>query len=269
MSDVTKPVMLDETGKNLANLYGQQNLILSQLVSAVEAISGGGTVITDGVVVQSKDANGYPTDIDYYGDLGEYSLGASRGDTDHYLGKLESVTFKNTITDIPNYAFRNGACRGNGISAMLSFPDVVSVGEYAFENAHIQGLSFPALESVGNTSLIFYNSLISELYLPKLTSLSQSNGSYGMCRSCTSLTYAQFGSVGYTAPNNVMQQFRGCSQTSLTVCIYCLGDAVDTILSTLRTGVTSGTIIFKASEATTYNGTAYAAGDTILTSEVT
>ena len=44
---------------------------------------------------------------------------------------------------------------------------------------------------------------------------------------------------------------------------------VDNLLTNIRNGATNATIIIKAAEATTYNGTAYAAGATIITSEVT
>lgn len=252
-------------------ITGKSDTTLSDAVASLaDGYGQGGGSITNGIVVTSSDANGYPTNIEYYGQLFAYALGATRIDVDYYLGKIENVTFKDKITDIPAYAFFSCAYRGNGIES-LTFPDVVSVGSSAFggnngNGAKIKVLSFPALETLGNVSACFASKSIEELYLPKLTTLGQTNNSYGICRFCTGMKYAEIGSVGYTAPDNIKYQFRDCTQSTLTICIYTSGTLVDSILTTLRTYATNATIIFKASEATTYNGTSYAAGDTILTS---
>ena len=250
---------------------GESDTTLSDAVASLaDGYGQGGGSITNGIVVTSSDANGYPTNIEYYGQLFAYALGATRIDVDYYLGKIENVTFKDKITDIPAYAFFSCAYRGNGIES-LTFPDVVSVGASAFggnngNGAKIKVLSFPALETLGIVNSCFASKSIEELYLPKLTTLAQNNASYGICRFCTSMKYAEIGSVGYTAPDNIKYQFRECTQSALTICIYTSGALVDSILSTLRTFATNATIIFKASEVTTYNGTSYSAGDTILTS---
>lgn len=251
-------------------ITGKNDTTLSDAVASLADGYGQGGGITNGIVVTSSDANGYPTSIEYYGQLFAYALGATRIDVDYYLGKIENVTFKDKITDIPAYAFFSCAHRGNGIES-LTFPDVVSVGTSAFggnngNGAKIKVLSLPALETLGNVSSCFTSKSIEELYLPKLTTLGQNNHSYGICRFCTGMKYAEIGSVGYTAPDNIKYQFRECTQSTLTICIYTSGALVDSILSTLRTFATNATIIFKASEVTIYNGTSYSAGDTILTS---
>lgn len=249
---------------------GESDTNLSDAVASLADGYGQSGGMTNGIVVTSSDANGYPTSVEYYGQLFAYALGAGRNDVDYYLSKIESVTFKDKITDIPNFAFFCCAYRGNGIES-LTFSDVVSVGSSAFGGnsgncAKIKVLSFPALETIGNVTSCFASKHIEELYLPKLTTLVQNNPSYGICRFCTGMKYAEIGSVGYTAPDNIKYQFRECTQSTLTICIYTSGALVDSILSTLRTFATNATIIFKASEVTIYNSTSYSAGDTILTS---
>ena len=62
--------------------------------------------------------------------------------------------------------------------------------------------------------------------------------------------------------------FYDCTQSNLTITIYTTGDKVDTFLPKIRAGATAATIVIKASGATTYGGTSYAAGATIVTSTV-
>lgn len=242
------------------------------LINSLTVNVSGGVSISDGVVVKTRDANGYPTDIDYYGQLYPYSIGVARNDVDYYFGKLENITFKSTITSIPANAFASACRRGNGLGA-LTFPDVVSVGNSAFGGSNSNGikctsLTLPSLETTGNTQGVFSSNMLGEIYLPKLTTVAQNNNSYGIFRGANTMTYCQIGSVGYAAPDNIKIQFRDCTQSTLTICIYCLGSQVDSILSGLRDtyGATNATVVFKASESTTYNNVSYSAGDTILTS---
>lgn len=62
--------------------------------------------------------------------------------------------------------------------------------------------------------------------------------------------------------------FSGCTQSDLVVTIYTTGSKADGLLRNIRNGATNATIIIKASENTTYGGTSYAAGETMITSEV-
>lgn len=86
---------------------------------------------------------------------------------------------------------------------------------------------------------------------------------------CTALETVVLGSVGQAPSLTYSNMFSGCTQSGLTITLFAKGANVDSYLRIIRTGATNATIIIKASEATTYNGTSYAAGDTILTSEVT
>jgi hypothetical protein len=76
----------------------------------------------------------------------------------------------------------------------------------------------------------------------------------------------QIGSVGHPAPTTNNQPFYGCTQSNLTITAYQTGANADTLVSNYRKNATNATIIIKASENTTYNGTSYSAGDTMVTS---
>ena len=94
--------------------------------------------------------------------------------------------------------------------------------------------------------------------------------SYGAFKGCTALQTVQLGSVGHSITLIHDKSFSGCTQNGLTITVYTTGSYADTAVSNIRNGgATNATIIVKASENTTYNGTSYNAGDTILTSEVT
>lgn len=76
----------------------------------------------------------------------------------------------------------------------------------------------------------------------------------------------QLGSIGYPVRSVGQKPFGGSMTGTNTITVYTTGE----LLNTLKTAIEDAagintTFIYKASEATTYNGTSYAAGDTILT----
>ncbi len=76
------------------------------------------------------------------------------------------------------------------------------------------------------------------------------------------------GSIGHGVKESKQAPFGGTANATGTITIFTTGDKLDSIkTNVMRNNPGSGlTFIYKASEATTYNGTEYAAGDTILTS---
>ena len=128
----------------------------------------------------------------------------------------------------------------------------------------LQTITLPSVTSVGKTCFRQVYSTCKNIYLPVVTTM----GSYCF-QSSTGLESVQIGSIGHPAPLTDNQPFYGCTQATLTITAYAKGADVDTLVSIYRRDATNATIIIKACEATTYNGTSYAAGDTILTSEVT
>lgn len=72
------------------------------------------------------------------------------------------------------------------------------------------------------------------------------------------------GSIGHAVTACQGQPFSSTSSASGTVTIYTDGSHLDTIKTSVQQGAGSGlTFVYKASEATTYNGVSYSAGDTI------
>lgn len=96
--------------------------------------------------------------------------------------------------------------------------------------------------------------------LPKV----QYIGDFWWYQSNKNLT-VQLGSIGYPVLKCNQRPFGSSTGTS-TVTVYTRGDLLDTISIAIKNQAGANyTFIFKASEATTYNGASYAAGDTMLT----
>ena len=78
-----------------------------------------------------------------------------------------------------------------------------------------------------------------------------------------------FGSLGHAVEDCFLYPFHNSNAATVaTVTTYTTGAYLDTVKGNLENAIRSGSItfVYKASEATTYNGTSYSAGDTILTS---
>jgi len=245
-------------------------ILTEDMADAIAAIPSG-TTITDGIVVKARNANGYPTEIDFYGTKVYRSAfgNSSNRAADYIFRYLEKINFKNAVTEIGMFAFRYMT------TTLTDFqiPNTVqSIGRQAFAYmgcpidviipascTAITGQAFDTCLMTGYT----------DAYLNAESSYGGSTGNQEILRGCRNLITVQFGSIGHPCTALSRYILAGCTQTGLTVTAYCRGDYVDTLLPNLRNGATNATIIIKASENTTYNGTAYAAGETILTSEAT
>ena len=246
--------------------------------------------VTDGIVVKAMDANGYATEIDLYCNNGIVPNNLFRSGNNnnptitHGFTLLQKINFKTPITTIGNHAF-------NWLSALteidLDFSALTSVGDYAFMGCNLpitvrvsSGASFSSTAFNSSKIVGFYTeasqinnnqcascSALKTFEAPKATRL----GSYSssILYRCTGLQTVLLGGVGFGVTAWGTGNFSGCTQSDLTVTAYTNGTYVDGLLSNIRNGATNATIIIKASENTTYNGTTYNAGDTILTSEVT
>ena len=275
-------------------------------IGAVQSISAG-TAITDGIVVKTRDSAGYATEVDYYSGAGVVYPSQFVG-TDKVnngvptaMRYLKKVNLKNRITTLKSGAFektfaleqivgvdanpfeyvtsmdnkpwrgifQNCACPLN--LSLPNFSGEIPNKAHSFCNAATGLLSVSIPNATGELHQYAFSNCtaLKTVYLPKITSLNaDANASRGVFRGCTALESVQIGSVGYSA-NIANNNFYGDTQTGLTITVYTTGADADTVLTNIRNGATNATIIIKAAEATTYNGTAYAAGETIITSEVT
>lgn len=255
-------IIQSETLDNIANAInaktgGASAMTPAQMVTAIGSISGGAS-ITDGIVITARDANEYATAATLYGTVVQPQQFYNRTTTDGAWKNLTSLSFADTVTKISANAFYNCAAL-----TTLDFSSVTTIDQNGCGNIGIANASLPNLTSAGSNAFIACPSLTT-MSLPKLTSINSA-----LLRSCTSLTTVQLGSIGYSVTSLANTAFQNDTQNNLTITIFTNGSYADTAVANARNGATNATIIIKASEATTYNGTSYAAGDTILTSEVT
>jgi len=222
-------------------------------------VQGGGTSITDGTEVLTRNSSGQPTTAKHYGTKVYPRAYWNRIATDGPWIKLTSIEFADTVTELMEYCFAYCAALTS-----IDVSTVVTLGNYAFQNCTaLTSLSFPALTSIGAFAFLACSGLTS-LTMPVCVNYSQQRIFSG----CTGLQSVQMGSVGHavTAVSNLA--FQGCTQSTLTITVYTTGDKVDSLLTNIRNTATAATVVFKASASTTYNGTSYAADATMLTSTV-
>lgn len=215
--------------------------VMAPIADAIDRLLSSGVDITDGIVVKAKDEHGYPTEVDVYGDVPPYAFGYYNADG--AMGRhLTNVTFKTALSKIGSGAFQKTEITD------MEIPDSVdSIGIQAFRANTVLG----SYIHENARDLYNYNGAA-------MRALEQCNDA---------ISKIQLGAVG--KPVTGLYNFLTTREyNALTLTIYCTGNEVDSFLNRARQFITGGTIVFKASEATTYNGTSYAAGDTILTSEV-
>ena len=231
-----------------------------------------GTTITDGIVIKARDTNGNPTDIDYYGEiLPPYCFGYnSFGGVDNPMVYVQKVNWKTTLKTIKGGAFY--------LSKLieLTIPETVTAITMSTSSFSSNMGSLVTLNYLSSVDLDYYSfnscTALKTARMPNLSKLKNAAGNntgVAPFSSCTALEDVEIGSVNHTITLIHSTAFYGCTQSGLTITVFTTSTYVDTILANLRNRATNATIIIKASEATTYNGTSYAAGDTILTSEVT
>lgn len=268
--NVTK---LDEDLTDIADAIREKSGTSSTLdfpedfVTAINAIPiGGGVVIANGIVVKAMDANGYPTSLDIYGDLWPYTLsyqGSYYHDTSGF-SKVNTVSLKSNQKVLPRGCFYAVPLETlNGIEA------IESIDSFCLNGARLTNINLPLVTVINIEQPFSSNPALKTVNLPNVSG-KLTNGTYPLFKDCTALETVVIGSVGHgLQDNNSKNAFQGCTQSGLMITVFATGSNTDALVTSIRIGATNATIIIKASEATTYNGTSYAAGDTILTSEVT
>lgn len=255
----------------------------------VENTKDAGTTITDGIIVKARDKNGLATSIDVYGSEiyyrqfysgSQYSVGAFDGWNnvqtvnivsatkigDFGMGamqQLQSVAGLENVQNIGNKAFFGSGTASNGFSVIAPNCTTMLGG---FMDSGISYAEFPNLTQLANGAFTNCSKLVTAKF-PKATQM----GTYTarLFAGCTALKTVEIGSVGYGVVGIAEAMiFNDCTQSDLTITIYTNGAKVDLILARVRNDATNATIIIKAAEATTYNDTEFAAGDTIITSTV-
>lgn len=235
-------------------------IIADEFPSEIMSIPSGGAEITDGIVVKARNESGYATEVEHYGNAVEtYQFGHDKTTDVYPFRYLESVTLHGA-TSIKSYAFCY--CNGGNELIVNNVEGVTTIGTRAFMGSKISSAVFPNVTSLGESNFR-ETTLLTTVSLPKLKVVPR----YAFY-AVSAIKNIQIGSVGYGVTSISGQSFLGMSSSELVITIYTKGTYVDTAITNTRTGAANATIIIKASEDTTYDGVSYAAGDTIVTSEV-
>lgn len=217
------------------------------------------TAITDGIVVTARDANEFPTEIDYYSPKFYTRVFFNTNANAGYWIKLQKINCKTDVTSIGEAAFYFCPVVDVDLTKITSM-------KTGLQNAKgIINLDMPLLTTLEGNSNFNAMTALETVNLPKIRRLI---GNYNFADD-TALKNVTIGSIGFgltEAPSN--NTFQRCTQSTLTITVFTTAALSDTILANLRNGATNATIKIYAAEDTTYDGDSYAAGELLLTSEV-
>lgn len=258
---------------------GASDTTLSDAVHTLANGYGQGGGITQGIEV-ATDSSGKITDYIVHGfeevpPLLLNYIGYNRAPADGY----PTVSFADKPSILGKSAFR-------GISAMLDWSGLTEVekvgGDYAMSPARVSGLNDTA--SVVNLLKFqgFVNNTYSgiNLFRPYDNNMNRPYGpltfNLPVCTVIPQYAWYQYagtglsitiGSVGHAVTESKAQPFGATPNASGTVTIYTDGSHLNTVKTAVQQNAGNNlTFVYKAAVATTYNGTSYAAGDTIIAS---
>ena len=229
----------------------------------VENTKDGEAAVTDGIVVKARDAEGFPTEADVYGDLYPYQFSYEGSYYHDTIGwrSLSKLTLKSGQT-----VLKDGCFSYLPLVQLNGLEGITTIEKNCLISTKLVEINLPNAV-FGNVAAPFSgNDVLKKLYCPKLTG-NLTAGTFEFAGNCSALEEAVLGSVGHTVTNsNSINSFKGCTQSGLSITAFTNAANVDTLLASIRNGATNATIIIKAAESTTYNSTTYAAGATIVTS---
>lgn len=234
----------------------------------VENTKDGGATITDGIIVKARDADGYATEVDFYGTVVEkYQFGQGSNNTVGFM-RLKKVNYKNACTTIKEGAFANS---GKNSESPAPIPETLTeIEARAFRNSQYISAELPiSLTGRLPDNLFSENTVIKTIKAPGITSLDTLGGNgNGQFLRCTGLENCEIGSIGYGVTYCETWNFRDCTQSGLSITVFTNAANVDKLLANIRNCATKATIVLKAAEDTEYNGRVYAAGTDIISSSV-
>lgn len=239
-------------------------------------VSGGGSDPTDGIIIKSRDSDGYATEVDFYNEDGEIPIqqfGNQRANSAAWTwGKVTKINLKGANS----FVVRRLAFYYAASLTTLDWDKITEIPGAASTNNSPEGhfQNCKALTTVNAPNLTgglsvycFYGcTALITVTMPKISALHGYQTARGCFQNCTALTDCTFGSVGYPVTTISNNAFTNDTQSGLTITVYTTASYVDTALANVRNGATNATIVIKASEALTYGGTSYAAGDTVVIS---
>ena len=230
----------------------------------VENTQDGGTQVTDGIVVKARDTGGFPTEADVYGDLYPYQFSYEGAYYHNTIGwrSLNKLTLKSGQT-----VLKEGCFSYLPLTSINGLENITAIENSCLISTKMVEINLPNAVFSNVQAPFSGNDALKRLYCPKLTG-NLTAGSFDFAGSCPALEEVVLGSIGHTVTNNnSINAFKNCTQSGLSITVFTNAANVDSLIASIRNGATNATIIVKASEDTTYNGTAYTAGATIITSE--
>ena len=231
----------------------------------VENTKDGGATITDGIVVKARDAGGFPTEADVYGDIYPYQFSYNGNYYHGTIGwrSLSKLTLKSGQT-----VLKEGCFAYLPLVQLNGLEGITAIEKNCLISTKLVEINLPNAV-FGNVIAPFSgNNALKKLYCPKLTG-NLTAGTYEFAGNCTALEEAVLGSVGHTVTNNnSINSFKNCAQSGLSITVFTNAANVDKLLANIRNGATKATITLKAAEDTEYNGRVYAAGTDIISSSV-
>ena len=250
-------------------ITGKSDTTLSDAVASLADGYGQGGQSYEGIEVVT-DSNGKITDYIFHmetvPDFALNYLGYNRDRTDG----IPNATFAVKPKHIGKSAFNKAKVKmdWSGLSEIETIDGglalSLSYNQYNDASAVVVNLpKFVGYKATDNAENLFG---YSNAYAPKVFNLP-------VCvivpkyawYSCTSTGLdVTIGSIGHAVTGSRPQPFGSTDKASGTVTIYTKGDVLDTLRTAVQQYAGANiSFIYKAAEATTYNGTSYQAGDTI------
>lgn len=221
-----------------------------------------GTTITDGVVVTARNTDGFPTEATVYGEIYPFQFSYS-GEYYHNTIGWRNLA-KLTLTG--QTVLAEGCFGYLPLVSVNGFESILEVKASALAATTLETVDFLPNAEVFGQNVFRDCAHLKTVSLPSAKTIVGAQY-YSMFRKCTALENVTLGGIG-SSVDTIVNPFGQCPQNGLAVTIYTKGYLVDKALTEIRNGATNATIIIKAAETTTYNGTEFAAGDTIVTSTV-
>lgn len=255
------------------NTTGESDTTLTDAVQTlVDGYGQGGGGISQGLEVTETDSNGRITKAIWHGDVPDYAMNYFlRGISTTATVELENCE----RIGVSGCAFSRAVLDGGSVGT------VKYCGEYAFavdfsSTNNANGITLNLAEFTGfatsaetSRSANLFRAVnaygYAGFYMPK----AQAIGNYWWYQNATQNISVQIGSIGFPITNISIssgQRPFGNATGSGTVTVYTTGAMLDSVSAFFQNQAGANyTFVYKAAEATTYGGTSYAAGDTMLT----
>lgn len=250
---------------------GESDTTLTDAVQTlVDGYGQGGGGISQGLEVTETDSNGCITKATWHGDVPDYAM--------NYFLRSASVHAVVALDDCEKIgalalSFSNAILDGSSLTSVKYIGDSAFAVAFGANNSGA-GITLDLSEFTGyknsaknSVSVDLFRAAnaygYSGFYMPKVQQMPYR---WWYTSSTPNIT-VQIGSIGF--PLNVISggdRPFGSATGSGTITVYTTGALLDSVKTAIQNSAGANyTFVYKAAESTTYNGTSYAAGDTMLT----